>query len=174
MLCSVFKFRFGHCLLHTSHSFLFKFFKGNHISVAEWADTYGILYWRIFRASNRKLSCMGLEATITILCLDALTNWAISFKLHSELILYSYSRVSSFVRSSAFLVFAVLVIRPVYLNGSSERPSRRFNQSSYQSMSYQSNSYLGSTLYSCYFNFFFCSVFRFHFHYCLYYMWLLF
>ena len=77
MLCSVFKFRFGHCLLHTSHSFLFKFFKGNHISVAEWADTYGILYWRIFRASNRKLSCMGLEATITILCLDALTNWAI-------------------------------------------------------------------------------------------------
>ena len=84
------------------HSFLFKFFKGNHISVAEWADIYGILYWRIFRASNRKLSCMGLEATITKLCLDALTNWAIRPEFQIALRTNFVQLVQSFIFCSIF------------------------------------------------------------------------
>ena len=35
------------------------------MSVAEWADTYGIHYWRIFWSSDRKLVWVGFEHKTT-------------------------------------------------------------------------------------------------------------
>ena len=63
-----------------------------------------------------------------------------TFKLQSELILHSYSRFLSFVQSSSFIVF-----QPIEL------------------LLHEFTSYSDSNLYSCYFSFFFCSVFRYHF-----------
>ena len=47
------------------------------MSVAEWADTYGIHHCRILLSSYRKLAWLGFEPTTTEFCLDALTDWAI-------------------------------------------------------------------------------------------------
>ena len=47
------------------------------MSAAEWADTYGIHYWRILRSSYRKLAWVGFEPTTTEFRSDALTDWAI-------------------------------------------------------------------------------------------------
>ena len=51
---------------------------GNHVSVAQWADTYGIHHWRIFWMSYRKLFWGGFEPTNTKPCLDALSDWAMT------------------------------------------------------------------------------------------------
>ena len=40
------------------------------MSVAEWADTYGVHHWRILRSSYRKLAWVGFEPTITELRSD--------------------------------------------------------------------------------------------------------
>ena len=66
---------------------------GNHVSVVEWADTYGIHHWWILWSSYRKLTWVGFEPTTTEFCSDALTDWAIRpcFNSHSEPTLYSYS-----------------------------------------------------------------------------------
>ena len=50
---------------------------GNHMSVAEWADTYGIHHWLILWSSYGKLSWVGFEPTATEFRSDALTDWAI-------------------------------------------------------------------------------------------------
>ena len=50
---------------------------GNHMSVAEWADTDGIQHWRILWSSYRKLAWVGLETITTEFCSDALIDWAI-------------------------------------------------------------------------------------------------
>ena len=47
------------------------------MSVAEWADTYGIPHWRILWSSYRKLAWVGFEPTTTEFRSDALTDWAI-------------------------------------------------------------------------------------------------
>ena len=66
-------------LLPSSVATLFcsKFSGGNHMSVAEWPDTYGIHHWRILWRSYRKLSWLRFEPTTTEFCLDAQHNWAI-------------------------------------------------------------------------------------------------
>ena len=46
--------------------------------VAEWVDIYGIHHWRIFRSSNRKLTCVWFEPLTTKFCSDALTDWVIT------------------------------------------------------------------------------------------------
>ena len=48
------------------------------MSVAEWADTYGIHHWHIFWSSYRRLAWVGFEATTTEFRSDALTDWAIT------------------------------------------------------------------------------------------------
>ena len=50
---------------------------GNHVSVVEWADTYGIHHWWILWSSYRKLTWVGFEPTTTEFRSDALTDWAI-------------------------------------------------------------------------------------------------
>ena len=47
------------------------------MSVAEWADTYGIHHWWILWSSYRKLAWVGFELTTTKFRSDALTDWAI-------------------------------------------------------------------------------------------------
>ena len=50
---------------------------GNHVSVVEWADKYGIHHWWILWSSYRKLAWVGFEPTTTEFRSDALTDWAI-------------------------------------------------------------------------------------------------
>ena len=57
--------------------FKLKFSWSNHMSVAEWSDTYGIHHWRIIWSSYRKLAWVEYEPTTTEFCSDVLTNWAI-------------------------------------------------------------------------------------------------
>ena len=45
-----------------------KFPVANHMSVAEWADTYGIHHWRILWSSGRSLAGVGFENTISEPC----------------------------------------------------------------------------------------------------------
>ena len=45
------------------------------MSVAEWADTYGIHHWRILWSSYRKLAWVGFEHTTTEFRSDALTDY---------------------------------------------------------------------------------------------------
>ena len=47
------------------------------MSVAEWADTYGIHHWWILWSSYRKLAWVEFELTTTKFRSDALTDWAI-------------------------------------------------------------------------------------------------
>ena len=49
----------------------------NHMSVAEWPDTYGIHSWRILWSIYRKLIWVGFEPTFTEFRSDALTEWVI-------------------------------------------------------------------------------------------------
>ena len=68
---------FGYCLRQSPHLFWLKFCWGNHMSVAEWVDTYVIHHRSILWSSYRKLPRVGFEPTTTELRSDALTNWAI-------------------------------------------------------------------------------------------------
>ena len=70
-------FHFGCCLRQSSCLVESKFSWGNHISVAEWPDTYGIHHWRNLWSSYRKLACVGLEPATTEFRSDAWTDWAI-------------------------------------------------------------------------------------------------
>ena len=47
------------------------------MSVAEWADIYGIHYWRILWSSYRKLAWVGFEPATTEFRSYSLTDWAI-------------------------------------------------------------------------------------------------
>ena len=52
-------------------------FWANHMSVAEWTDTYGIHHRKIIWSRYRKLEWVGFEPTSTKIRSGALTNWAI-------------------------------------------------------------------------------------------------
>ena len=71
------QFHFGYCLHQLPRLFLLKFSWGNHVSAAEWSDTYGIHHRRIIWSSYRKLAWVGFEPTTTEFRSDALTDWAI-------------------------------------------------------------------------------------------------
>ena len=88
-------FHLGYCLSQSPHLFQSKFCRGNHMSVAEWIDTYGIqslILW----SSYRKLAWVGFEPKSTEFCSDALTNWAIrpwvqhAFRANSVQLLQSH------------------------------------------------------------------------------------
>ena len=71
------RFHFDYCFCQLPWLFLSKFSGGNHMSVVEWKDTYGIHHWRILWSSYKKLAWVTSEPTTTELHLDALTNWGI-------------------------------------------------------------------------------------------------
>ena len=54
-----------------------KFSVGNHMSVAEWADTYGIHHWQILWSSYRKFAWVWFEPMTTEFRSDALIDWTI-------------------------------------------------------------------------------------------------
>ena len=68
---------FRHCLSKSPPLFSSKFSWGNHMNVAEWADTYGINNWRILSDSYRKLSWAEFELRTTELRSDTPNDWAI-------------------------------------------------------------------------------------------------
>ena len=59
-------FHFGYCFRQSPRLFSSNFCWGNHMSVAEWVDTYGIHHWRILWSSYRKLAWVGFGSTTTI------------------------------------------------------------------------------------------------------------
>ena len=70
-------FHFSYCLLQSPCLFSSKFCWGNHMSVAEWVETYGIHHWRIIWSSYRKSAWIVFEPTTTQFRSDALSDWAI-------------------------------------------------------------------------------------------------
>ena len=54
-----------------------KFYVGNHMSVTEWANTYGIHDRRILWRAYGKLACVVFEPMTSEFRWDALTDWAI-------------------------------------------------------------------------------------------------
>ena len=70
-------FHFGHCLCQSPRLSALKFSGGNHVSVAEWYDTYGIHHWRIIRSSCTKFAWLIFEPTTTEFRSGVLTEWAI-------------------------------------------------------------------------------------------------
>ena len=68
---------FGYCLRQSPRLFWSNVCWGNHMSVAEWVDTYGIYHWRILWSNYKKLVWVGFEPTATEFHSDALTDWAI-------------------------------------------------------------------------------------------------
>ena len=77
IVCLLWHFILAVCLHELRGLFQSKFFVGNQMSVAEWADTYGIYHWRILWRSYRKLAWVVFEPATTEVRSDALTNWAI-------------------------------------------------------------------------------------------------
>ena len=72
-------FHFG-CLRSSVVTFSYwKFSVDNHMSVAEWADTYGIHHWKSIWSSYRRLCRVGFEPMTTEFRsdADALTDWDI-------------------------------------------------------------------------------------------------
>ena len=61
----------------TTFILILKFSWGNHVSVVEWPDTYGIHQWTIIWSSYRKLAWVVIEPKTTEFHSDALTDWAI-------------------------------------------------------------------------------------------------
>ena len=55
------------------------------MSVAEWADTYGIHHGKIFRSSHRKLAWTAFQPSTTEFRSDALTDWTIKPRVQFEL-----------------------------------------------------------------------------------------
>ena len=70
-------FHFSYCLRQSPRLFESKFFGGNHMSVAESLDTYGVNHWRIIWSSYRKLAWVGFGTTTTEIGSDAPSDWAI-------------------------------------------------------------------------------------------------
>ena len=70
-------FSFCYCFRQSPRFFQSKFCWGNHMSVAEWVDTYGIYHWMIIWGSYRKLALVEFEPTATEFRSDGLTDWAI-------------------------------------------------------------------------------------------------
>ena len=70
-------FHFDYCLRQSPCLFSSSFCWGNHISVAEWVDTYRIHHWRILWSGYRKLAWVGFEPTTSEFRSDALTDWVI-------------------------------------------------------------------------------------------------
>ena len=70
-------FHFGYCFRQSSRLFSSNFYWGNHMSVAEWVDTYGIHHRRILWSSYRKLAWVGFDPTTTEFRSDTLTDWAV-------------------------------------------------------------------------------------------------
>ena len=77
IVCLVFDFISSIAFISRHFYFNLKFSWGNHMSVPEWSDTYGIHQWRIIWSSYRKLAWGGFEPTNTEFHSDALTYWAI-------------------------------------------------------------------------------------------------
>ena len=65
IVCLVFDFISSIAFISRHFYFTLKFSWGNHMSVAEWSDTYGIHQWRIIWSSYRKLAWGGFEPTTT-------------------------------------------------------------------------------------------------------------
>ena len=59
------------------HTHTYIYIWANHMSLAEWADTYCIHHWRTLWSSYRKLASERFKPTTTEFRSDALTNWAI-------------------------------------------------------------------------------------------------
>ena len=71
------RLHFSCCLCQSPRLFWSKFSWGNHKSVVEWPDTYGIHCWRGLWRSYRELAWVGFEPTTPEFLSNALTNWAI-------------------------------------------------------------------------------------------------
>ena len=82
------------------------------MSVAEWANTYGIQHWQILWSRYRKLDWVGFEPTITEFRLDALTNWTITSWVQLGLRAY-FAQLFQFQCHNSFRLFA-FVSRHVY------------------------------------------------------------
>ena len=70
-------YHFGYCFCQSARLFELKVSLGNHMSVVEWADTYGIHHWRILWSSYRKLAWVGFEPTTNEFLSGDLTDWRI-------------------------------------------------------------------------------------------------
>ena len=77
IVCSVPHFISAVCFRQWPRLLRSKFSIGNHMSVAEWADTYGIQNLQTLWCSYRKFLWERFEPTITEFRSDALTDWAI-------------------------------------------------------------------------------------------------
>ena len=71
-------FHFVHCLHQSPRLFKLKVSWGNHLSVAEWSDTWSIHHWKTLWSNYRKLAWVGFVPKTTKLRSDTLTHWAIS------------------------------------------------------------------------------------------------
>ena len=84
------------------------------MSVAEWANTYGIHHWQILWSRYRKWAWVGFGPTITEFRLDALTNWTIKSWVQLGLRAY-FSQLFQFQCHNSFRLFA-FVSRHVYFH----------------------------------------------------------
>ena len=100
MICSVSHFLSVFCLRQLPCLFWLKFVLGNHVSVAEWAHTWGIHHWEVLWRWYRKLAWVGSEPTTTEFCWDALSYWTTSPWVQLGL-------RANFVHYSNFIVFSV-------------------------------------------------------------------
>ena len=103
-------FHFRHCLRQSPRLFELNISWGNHMSVAEWADTYGIHHWRTPWISYRKLTWVGFEPTSTEFRLDTLTDWAIRPWVQLKLCAFSFDATSKelFVSCHYHVLFVCL------------------------------------------------------------------
>ena len=90
------------CFTFVSRHVLFysKFSVGNHMSVAKWADTYGMHMhnWQIFWSSYRKLTWVGFEPMTTEFRSNPLSFQAMSStRIQSQL--FTATPISLFVQS---------------------------------------------------------------------------
>ena len=105
------KFHFSYYLRQSPRLFSLNSCWGNHMSVVEWIDTYGIHHWRILCSSYRKLAWLGFEPTTTEFRSDALTDWGPLFILQKPLVLlYTLSAYNILlVRSQRMFVYKMKV-----------------------------------------------------------------
>ena len=101
-------FHFGYFVCESPHFFLIG---GNHMSVAEWADTYEIHLWRILWSSYRKLALTGFESRTSELCSGGLIDWPIRSWVQRTLTptLYSYSNF--IVCSTSYFILDIAFVR---------------------------------------------------------------
>ena len=77
IVCSVSYFISAVSLCQLPRLLWWKFCVGNHMSVTEWANTYGIHDRRILWRAYGKLAWVVFEPMTSEFCSDALTDWAI-------------------------------------------------------------------------------------------------